>query len=207
MDGIDKRIKESSFTVICDVNNPLTGTNGATAIYGPQKGATSEMLIELENGMKNYASIIRETIGNDVDTIPGAGAAGGLGAALLSFFGARLKPGIETILDIVNFDKLLEGVDLVITGEGRIDGQSVFGKVPVGVAKRCKPRNIKVVAVVGSIGSQAEKTYEYGIDSIMTTINRDMSLKEAMANAGDLLDDAADRMFRMINIGMSINSP
>ncbi|MGE5678561.1 MAG: glycerate kinase [Pseudomonadota bacterium] len=202
---IDPRIKESSFIVICDVSNPLTGESGATAVYGPQKGATKEMLEILESGMKNYASVIKDTIGQDIDKMPGAGAAGGLGAALMAFFGARLKPGIETILEIVNFDKLLEGVDLVITGEGRIDGQSVYGKVPVGVASHCRKKGIKVVAIVGSMGQKAENTYEFGIDSIMTAINKDMELREALSRSEELLKDAADRMFRMIKVGMSIS--
>lgn len=205
VDKIDPRIKESSFTVICDVSNPLTGESGATAVYGPQKGATKEMLEILENGMKNYASVIKDTIGQDIDKMPGAGAAGGLGAALMAFFGARLRPGIETILEIVNFDRLLEGVDLVITGEGRIDGQSVYGKVPVGVASHCRKKGIKVVAIVGSMGQKAENTYEFGIDSIMTAINKDMELSEALSRSEELLKDAADRMFRMIKVGMSIS--
>jgi glycerate kinase len=184
----------------------LTGGKGATAVYGPQKGASGEMLAELERGMKNYASLIKNTMGLDMDTVPGAGAAGGMGAALLTFFGAKLKPGIETILDIVNFDKLIQDVDLVVTGEGRIDGQSVYGKVPVGIAKRCKKRNIRVVAIVGSIGKHAEITYDYGIDSIMPTINKDMSLEEALSRSEELLRDAADRMFRFIKTGISIST-
>lgn len=204
-DNIDPRIKESSITVICDVENPLTGEKGATAVYGPQKGATKEMLEQLEKGMKSYASILKDSMGMDMDRIPGSGAAGGLGAALLAFCGAKLKPGIETILDIVNFNRLIEDVDLVVTGEGRIDGQSVYGKVPVGIAKRCKTRNVKVVAIVGSIGSQAEKTYDYGIDSIMPTVNKEMSLEEALSRSEELLRDAADRMFRLIKVGMSIS--
>lgn len=206
LDKIDPRIQECNITVICDVQNPLTGEKGATAVYGPQKGATVEMLEELEKGMRNYASILSDTIGTDVDSISGSGAAGGLGAALLAFCGAKLKPGIETILDIVNFDKLIDDVDLVITGEGKIDGQSVYGKVPVGVAKRCKARSVKVVAIVGSIGSQAENTYDFGIDSIMPTVNKDMSLEEALLRSEELLREAADRMFRFIKVGMGISN-
>lgn len=204
--GIDPRIKESTITVICDVANPLTGSEGATAIYGPQKGATLELFDALENGMKNYESLIKEVTGMNMGTIPGSGAAGGLGAALVAFFGAVLKPGIETILDFVNFQELIEGVDLVVTGEGKIDGQSVYGKVPVGIAKRCSKKNVRVAVIAGGMGRDAQKVYDFGIDSIMTTINRDMPIEEALARAEELLQDAADRMFRFIKLGMSIKS-
>jgi len=204
MDGLDPRIRESRITVICDVNNPLTGPRGATYVYGPQKGATGDMLEILENGMKNYARVIKSQLGIDVDGIQGAGAAGGLGAALTGFLGATLKPGIEAILEFVNFDSLLDDVDLVVTGEGRIDEQSVFGKVPVGVAKHCKAKNVPVVAIAGIMGRNASAVYEYGINSIMTTVNRAMPLEEALANAEELLFDAADRMFRFIKTGMTL---
>ena len=200
LESLDYRIKESSITVICDVNNPLTGKNGATVIFGPQKGATNEILELLEKGMQHYAEVIREQLGVDPDKIPGAGAAGGLGAALCCFLGAQLKKGIDTILDFADFDNLLEDVDLVVTGEGRIDGQSIFGKVPVGIARRCKAKSVKVVAIAGSMGENAQLVYDYGIDSIMPIVNRDMSLEEAMARSVELLTDAADRMFRFIKV-------
>ena len=206
MDGLDPRIRESKITVICDVSNPLTGPQGATYVYGPQKGATKEMLEILEKGMKNYAGVIQRQIGIDMDSIPGAGAAGGLGAALTGFLGAVLKPGIEAVLEFTDFDSLLDGVDLVVTGEGRIDEQSVFGKVPVGVAKRCKDKSIPVVAVSGIMGKNAGAVYDYGINSIMTTVNRAMPLEEALTRAEELLYDAADRMFRFIKTGMDIKT-
>ena len=203
---LDPRIGESSITVICDVSNPLTGPKGATAVYGPQKGVTGELFSPLEEGMKNYEMLIKEATGQDMSAIPGTGAAGGLGAALVAFFGAVLKPGIDTILDFVNYEKLLEGVDLVVTGEGRIDGQSVYGKVPVGVAKRSKLKNVPVAVIAGGMGHDARKVFDFGIDSIMPVINRDMTLEEALSNSERLIQDAADRMFRFIKIGMSINN-
>ena len=206
MDGLDPRIRESKITVICDVSNPLTGPQGATYVYGPQKGATKEMLEILEKGMKNYAGVIQRQMGIDMDSIPGAGAAGGLGAALTGLLGAVLKPGIEAVLEFTDFDSLLDGVNLVVTGEGRIDEQSVFGKVPVGVAKRCKGKNIPVVAISGIMGKNAGAVYDYGINSIMTTVNRAMPLEEALTNAEELLYDAADRMFRLIKTGMDIQT-
>ncbi|MCM8900748.1 glycerate kinase [Caldicoprobacter algeriensis] len=204
LDDIDPRIKESNITVICDVSNPLTGPDGATAVYGPQKGVTEETFDILESGMKNYERLIKETTGMDMSKIPGSGAAGGLGAALVAFFGAVLKPGIETVLDYVKFDELIEGADLVITGEGRIDGQSVYGKVPVGIAKRCSIKGIKVVAIVGGMGPGAQKVYDYGIYGIMPTVNAPMLLDEAVERAEELLKDAADRMFRFIKLGMKL---
>ncbi|NSW90902.1 MAG: glycerate kinase [Firmicutes bacterium] len=206
MENLDPRIKESSIVVICDVNNPLTGDKGATAVFGPQKGATEDMLLVLEKGMKNYAEVIRTQLGIDVDRIPGSGAAGGLGAAFICFLGAELKPGIDTILDFANFEQLLTDVDLVITGEGRIDGQSLFGKVPVGIARRCKKHGVKVVVIAGSMGDGAQAVYEYGIESIMTIINKDMSLEEAISRSKELLMDAADRMFRLIKLGMQLRN-
>jgi glycerate kinase len=204
MEGLDPRIKESQITVICDVTNPLTGEKGATAVYGPQKGATEEMLKELEAGMKHYALLLRETTGLDMDRISGSGAAGGLGAALVGFLNAVLKPGAETILDLVGFDELLEGVDLVVTGEGKIDGQSLYGKTPLGVAERCRRRGIPVIAIAGMIGEDASRVYEHGIDSMMSTYKENLPLEEAMGRAAELLEDAGDRMFRLIRTGMGI---
>jgi len=204
MEGLDPRIKESQITVICDVTNPLTGEKGATAVYGPQKGATEEMLKELEAGMKHYARLLREATGLDMDRIPGSGAAGGLGAALVGFLHAVLKPGAETILDLVGFDELLEGVDLVVTGEGKIDGQSLYGKTPLGVAERCRRKGIPVIAMAGMIGEDASKLYEHGIDSIMSTYKENLPLEKAMERAAELLEDAGERMFRLIRVGMGI---
>lgn len=204
LDDMDPRIKESTITVICDVSNPLTGPLGATAVYGPQKGVTEETFDILESGMKNYERLIKETTGMDMSRVPGSGAAGGLGAALVAFLGAALKPGIDTILDYVRFEELIEGADLVVTGEGRIDGQSMYGKVPVGIARRCERKGVPVVAIVGGMGPGAQEAYEFGISSIMPTVNAPMSLDEAIARAEELLKDAADRMFRFIKLGMGL---
>lgn len=200
--GLHPAVAEAEITVMCDVNNPLTGPDGATYTFGKQKGGTPEMLDALEMGMKNYAGVLLERFGTDVDQIAGAGAAGGLGAALCVFLHANMKSGIETVLDLIDFDKLLEGVDVVITGEGRIDWQSAFGKVPSGVGMRCKAKKIPAVAIVGSMGNGAEKIYEFGIDSIMTTINGAMPIEEALERAVELYTDAAYRTFRMIRVGM-----
>lgn len=200
--GLHPAVAEAEITVMCDVNNPLTGPDGATYTFGKQKGGTPEMLDELEKGMKNYAGVLLEKFGMDVDQIAGSGAAGGLGAALCVFLHANMKSGIETVLDLIDFDKLLEGVDVVITGEGRMDWQSAFGKVPSGVGMRCKAKKIPAVAIVGSMGNGAEKLYAFGIDSIMTTVNGAMPIEEALERAVELYTDAAYRTFRMIRVGM-----
>lgn len=202
--GIHPGVAEAEITVMCDVNNPLTGPDGATYTFGKQKGGTPEILEELEAGMKQYASVIREKLGQDVDKIAGAGAAGGLGAALCVFLHAELKSGIETVLDLIDFDHLLEGTDLVVTGEGRIDWQSAFGKVPSGIGMRCKNKGVPAVAIVGGMGNGAEKIYEFGVESIVPTINGAMDISEALERAEELYADAADRLFRMIKVGMQM---
>jgi glycerate kinase len=205
MSGLDPRIVDCDITVICDVNNPLTGPKGATHIFGTQKGAMGEVLEQLEAGMENYRNVILQKLGRDMNQLPGAGAAGGLGTALVAFVGGTLRPGTETVLDLVNFDELLETANLVITGEGRIDGQTAFGKVPVGVASRCKAKNIPVIAVAGTMSADAHTMYDHGIDAIVTWINREMSLEEAMGGAPQLLAEAADSIFRFMKIGNTLN--
>lgn len=201
--GLHPAVAQAHITVMCDVNNPLTGPDGATYTFGRQKGGTPKILEELEAGMKHYASVMREKLGMDVEHLPGAGAAGGLGAALCGYLHAELKSGIETVLDLIDFDRLLEGTDLVVTGEGRIDWQSAFGKVPSGVGLRCKARGIPAVAIVGGMGDGAEKIYEFGVESIMPTINGAMAIDEALARAEELYAGAADRLFRLIRVGLT----
>ncbi|MDR3258777.1 MAG: glycerate kinase [Fusobacteriaceae bacterium] len=201
---IHPSITKTKFTVMCDVNNPLTGERGATYTFGKQKGGTPEILDRLEKGMKNYAKVLLEKTGVDVDKIAGSGAAGGLGAALCIFLNATLKSGIETVLDLIEFDSLLKDIDLVITGEGRIDWQSAFGKVPSGIGNRCKTKNIPVIAIVGGMGDGAQDIYEHGVESIITTVNCDMELNEALNRAEELYIDASGRTFRLLKVGMTI---
>jgi len=202
--GLDPRIKDISIVIASDVNSPLCGEKGASAIFGPQKGADPEMVKLLDSNLAHYADVVKKQLGIDNLNAPGAGAAGGLGYALITFMGAAMNSGIETMLDSVGVDKYLVDCDLVITGEGKIDGQSAFGKVPVGVAQRVKKFGIPVLAIVGDIGDGAENVYEYGIDSIMSTVNKAMPLSEAIGRSGELLEEAAVRAMRMIKIGYSI---
>lgn len=199
-------VKKTKFTVMCDVTNPLTGLSGATYTYGEQKGADQQCIIELENGMLHYEKKLLEVFGVAVNKIPGSGAAGGLGAALCVFLNASIKSGIDTVLDLIDFNSKLNEADIVITGEGRIDWQSVQGKVLSGVGARCKKANIPAVAIVGGMGYGAEKIYEYGISSIISTVNAPMELNEALERAKELYESAAERMFRLIKIGVILNN-
>ena len=202
--GLDERIKEAKITVMCDVTNPLCGKDGATWTFGKQKGATPEIQEELEAGMCNYRDVIKERFGIDCDEIPGAGAAGGLGAALKVFFGGEMKSGIETVLDLIRFDERLKGVDLVVSGEGRTDWQSCFGKVMQGVGMHAKAKGIPVLGLSGSLGKNAMDICDCGVSSLMTTVNAPMPLSEALERAEELYYEGALRMFRFVRAGMEM---
>ena len=204
MSGLDPIAKKAHFTVMCDVTNPLCGKDGATYTFGKQKGGTPEILDRLEKGMCNYRDVIIKEFGVNPDDTPGTGAAGGLGTALKIFLNAEMKSGIETVLDLIDFDTLLNGVDLVVTGEGRTDWQSCFGKVMQGVGDRSKKQNIPVTALCGGLGKGYDQIYEHGIDSIMTTVDGPMPLSEALDRAEELYYKGAVRMFRMIGAGMKL---
>ncbi|MBQ9008965.1 MAG: glycerate kinase [Clostridia bacterium] len=203
--GLMPELRDTQITVICDVTNPLLGENGATYIYGPQKGAIPEIRDELEAGMTDYARVLEEAVGRDISSFPGAGAAGGLGAALGGVLNAQMKSGIDAVLDAVDFDRKLEGVTLAVTGEGRIDGQSVrFGKVPVGVAKRCALKGIPTLAIVGGIGDGAEGLFDLCESTIMTIADGPTTLDRAMNEAAELYESAGERLLRAVRIGMNL---
>lgn len=206
MTGLDPAVKKAHFTVMCDVTNPLCGPDGATYTFGKQKGGTPEILDELEKGMQNYRDVIIKEFGINPDEIKGSGAAGGLGTALKVFLGAEMKSGIETVLDLIDFDQRLRDVDLVVTGEGRTDWQSCFGKVMQGVGDRSKRKGVPVIALCGGLGKDYEKIYDHGIDSIMTTVDGPMTLKDALDNAEELYYKGAVRMFRFIKAGMKVKA-
>ena len=204
MSGLDPAVQKAHFTVMCDVTNPLCGPDGATYTFGKQKGGTPEILDRLEKGMQNYRDVIIREFGINPDEIQGSGAAGGLGTALKVFLHAEMKSGIETVLDLIDFDARLEGVDLVVTGEGRTDWQSCFGKVMQGVGDRSAKHEVPVAALCGGLGPDYEKIYAHGISSIMTTVDGPMPLKEALDNASELYYKGAIRMFRFIQAGMQM---
>ena len=198
--NVDKRIFDIKITAACDVKNPLYGKNGATAVYGKQKGVTEETFDILDDGLKNIAKIIKEKFGKEIDYIEGSGAAGGLGGGLIAFCNAKLKSGIDAVLDIINFEEKIKDASLIITGEGAIDNQTKEGKVPVGVAKRAN--NIPVIAIVGEIRDGADIVYELGISSIMSVFTKSMSIEESIKNTAYLVENAAERALRFISISL-----
>jgi glycerate kinase len=202
--SVDPRLGKVRFRVACDVNNPLTGPTGASAVYGPQKGARPEDVKELDAALTRLSEVVAEQLGIKASETPGAGAAGGLGYGLLVFCGAVLERGIDLVLDALDFESRLDGIDLVITGEGKLDGQTAYGKVPVGISGRAKKLGVPVLAIAGDIGDDIEAVYDNGIDAVMSTVNRAMSLEEAMSRSRELLIDAAERAMRMIQIGINL---
>lgn len=202
--GLDSRLKSTEIVVMSDVNIPLCGKNGASAVFAPQKGASQKQVELLDAGLAHFAERVREQLGIDYRDAPGAGAAGGLGYGLMVFAGAQIRSGIRTILDINGFDKLASDADIIISGEGSIDGQSIYGKVPVGIAQRAKKLGKPVVVIAGGIGKGAEKVFDYGIDAIISSTCRPMAVREAIDSWRELLADAAERAMRMILVGMQI---
>lgn len=196
--GLDPRIKETDVTVACDVSNPLYGKQGAAYIYGPQKGADSEMVKLLDDNLRHYSKIIERTLNKDISNIPGTGAAGGLGAGLIAFLDAELKSGIDIVLQVSNFEDHLAGVNLVITGEGSIDYQSARGKTPVGVARKAKEYGLPVVAICGMIGDDLEGVYKKGIDAVFSITKKPVSLEDSVANAKKWLEFTSEQIIRLI---------
>ena len=196
--GLDKRLSSTTITVLCDVKNPLCGENGATYTFAEQKGATPDTLELLENGMQNYRDVIRRQFGIDCDTVEGAGAAGGLGAALKVFLNASMHSGIETVLNLIRFDDLIIGADLVITGEGRADSQSVCGKVMQGVGLHAKAKGAPVIGLCGSLGEGAEQLLNFGITKLIALSDIAESIEEAIANVERYYYETALRMFREV---------
>lgn len=201
LSGMDPKVKDVEFIALTDVSNPLIGPDGAVYVYGPQKGIEYNELEELDGWMRNYAQILERTFERDIASVPGVGAAGGLGAALVAFCGARIAPGIEYVLDAIKLEDAMEGVDLVITGEGRMDSQSAFGKAPVGVAKRAKKLGIPVIAVVGSRADDLGTIYDVGIDLVVPTVISPSTLEECIARTKLALPIAGESCARAYLLG------
>lgn len=192
----DPRLIRPSIDVACDVRNPLLGAEGASAVFGPQKGATPEMVRELDDALARYADVVEKLVGRNVRDVPGAGAAGGLGAGLVAFLDARLISGAQLVLDAVGFDRQLAGASLVITGEGRIDGQSVYGKLTKAVTTAARAKNVPVLAVAGMLGAGHEGMREVGIRSVETLASSDAERAAAMSDPLPRIEAAAARLLR-----------
>lgn len=204
LSNMDARLADTIIMVACDVDNPLCGAKGATAVYGPQKGATPEMVIELDAALKNFAGKVQKVTGKDVAECPGAGAAGGLGAGLLFFTNAKLRPGVEIVLETTGFESLVERAQLVITGEGRTDFQTAFGKAPVGVAKLAKKYNVPTICIAGGLGQGHEDVFQQGIDGLMSTVPGPMSLEECIESGAELIEKGTKRLCQFIKVGMEM---
>lgn len=178
-------------TAACDVDNPLCGAHGASAVFGPQKGATPEMVAQLDAALRHYGTLLEQATGREVINMPGAGAAGGMGAALLGMLNARLRPGIEIVIETLGLDEALRDADLVITGEGRLDSQSIHGKTPIGVARVAKRYGLPVIGIAGSLSKDYQVVHQHGIDAAFSVLDRVVSLEDALAEAANNLEVTA----------------
>jgi len=195
--NLDSRLTEFDVTLASDVNNPLCGPRGASAIYGPQKGATPEMVKQLDAALSHYANVIQKDLGIDFRDVPGAGAAGGLGLGLMVFLKAKMIPGIDVVIKATNLVDDLKDADLVFTAEGRIDRQSAMGKVPTGVALKAKEFGIPVIALAGEVADDCRVVYEQGIDAVLSIAPGPISLEQSMAEAEKLITDTAENAMRL----------
>ncbi len=201
MSQLYARVTGSEFMVACDVTNPLTGPEGASAVYGPQKGATPAQVEQLDAALDRFAEIVRKDLGTDISSIPGSGAAGGLGGGIVAFLDGQLRPGVDIVLDTIHFNDELDGADLVITGEGSMDFQTVFNKAPIGVARLAKTRDIAVIAISGSLGEGYTDVHVHGIDALSAITRAPMDIDEAIARCSELVADSTEQALRMMQAG------
>ncbi|GLQ71499.1 glycerate kinase [Vibrio penaeicida] len=203
LSGLNSRLAECEILVASDVDNPLCGSKGASATFGPQKGATEADIRLLDQNLNHYGQLIRKQIGRDVINAAGSGAAGGMGAALIAFTHAKLQPGIDIVLETVGLENQLEGADLVITGEGRIDWQTAHGKTPMGVASLAKKYDLPVIALAGCVGENYQAAYQCGIDAVFAAVPRALDLSTAFQEAGENLTNLSENVARMwsMNLG------
>ena len=195
---LDKRISDCEILVACDVSNPLIGPNGASWVYGKQKGGSNEDLELLDKNLSHYAAVIKRDLGIDISGVPGSGAAGGTGAALMAFLKADLVHGIELILKTIEIEKYIEKADLVLTGEGKIDEQTLNGKTIMGITSMAKKHNVPVIVLSGKVGDKIERIYEMGVCGIYSIVNKPMKLSEAISGAATLIEDCTMNIMRTI---------
>ena len=198
---LKENIAGAEIVAMCDIDNPLYGESGAAYVFAPQKGADAEMVKLLDENLRAGAQIVKRELGVDVANIPGAGAAGGMGAGMVAFFGAELKPGIETVLDTVGFEKIAEDADFIFTGEGKIDNQSLRGKVVIGIAQRTKKLDVPVIAVVGDIGDNMEPAYEIGVSAIYSINRVAVEFPKAKLRSKSDLSLTVDTIMRTLKLG------
>ncbi|WP_296949758.1 glycerate kinase [uncultured Massilia sp.] len=203
-DGLDARVRTSDFQIACDVDNPLVGPRGASAIFGPQKGATPDMVAQLDASLAHYAAIVERDFGRSVAAMPGAGAGGGIAAAMVVFLRGRLRPGVDIVAEAVGLDAAVRDADLVVTGEGRIDGQTVSGKTPMGVAKVAARHGKPVLAIGGCLAPDAGAVHAHGIDAVFAAVARPCTVAEALAAAEDNLRSAARNVGAALRLGMAL---
>lgn len=196
--GIDRRVARTRFTALCDVSNPLSGEHGAAPVYGPQKGAGPRLARELDEGLANFGRVIERETGRRVSGLRGAGAAGGLGAAMAAFLGARLRPGIEAIIEETGFEEQLSGTDLAVTGEGRVDGQARFGKALAGIARAARRHRVPLVALCGSRGEELTALRRSGITAVFSIVPGPLGLEEAMSGTARLVSDTCAEIARLL---------
>lgn len=203
MSRADPRLQEAEIRVACDVDNPLYGERGAAFVYGPQKGASAEDVKVLDANLRHFADVVQRDLGLDVRDIPGAGAAGGLGAGLVAFCGASLEPGVDIVIDAVDLPGAMRGADLCVTGEGAIDSQTAFGKTPAGVTSVARSGGVPVIALAGGVAFDAVSLHERGFSALTSILNRPMSLAEAMApdRAREMIAFTAQQMVRCFLAG------
>jgi glycerate kinase len=201
LSGLDERIKDCVFDIACDVSNPLVGPQGASAIFGPQKGATPAMVEQLDANLRRYAEVIASDLGRQVAEVPGAGAGGGIGAGMMVFLGGRLRPGSEIVMAAVGLDAAVADADLVITGEGRIDSQTIHGKTPIGVARVAQRHGKPVIAIAGGLASGAAVVHAHGIDAVFGAVSRPCTVEEALADAARNVRVAARNIAAVLCLG------
>lgn len=206
LDGLDPRLAACDIEVACDVDNPLTGERGASAVFGPQKGATPAMVQHLDANLAHFAAVLQQTLGVAVADVPGAGAAGGMGAALLGVLGARLRPGIEIVTAALGLEAAVAEADLVIVGEGRLDAQSLRGKAPLGVARIARRHGKPVIAIAGGLGRDVAALQAHGVDASFSVVREPCSLEDALANAADNLRAAARNIAAVLRIGGGLSA-
>jgi glycerate kinase len=200
--GLPKELQSVEIITMCDIDNPLYGTSGAAYVFGPQKGADPAMVEYLDKQLQAVSEAVIRELGVDVSVMPGAGAAGGMGGGMVAFFGSRLQMGIETVLDTVNFDRLVKGADLVFTGEGKLDNQSLRGKVVIGVARRAKKQKVPVIAVVGDIGDNIDGAYDEGVSAVFSINRVALPFKEIRLRSKSDLDLTMDTIMRLFTLGI-----